>query len=74
MNRDHNPVSGLRCCTDAVKRARLDDATAALRREGWSVRDVFYAIKNGSDATKRAVYDIDGSPEALVASILADRK
>lgn len=74
MKRDHNPVSGLRCCTDAVKRARINAACGLLRKEGWKVHDVFYALQEASDATLRAVYDIDGSPEALVASILADRK
>jgi len=60
-------------CSDSIKRHRLDDAMAILRSQGWKISAVFYAVKNGSDAVKRAVWDIDGSAEQLVAAILADQ-
>ena len=60
-------------CSDSIKRDRLDDAMATLRGQGWKIASVFYAIKNGSDTVRRAMWDIDGSAAQLVAAILADQ-
>jgi hypothetical protein len=59
-------------CSDSTKVRRLDDAMSILRGQGWKIREVFYAIKNGSDDVRRAIWDLDGSAEALVATILKD--
>ena len=60
--------------TNREKNQRADEALAILRREGWTARDFFYAIKDGAPQTKRLVWDAEGSAEALVAAVLKEKK
>ena len=51
---------------------RSREARVALRKLGWTVREIFYAMKDGSDDVHKALWRPDGNADEIVAAILAD--